>query len=236
MTSHPKWRLRARAALEAYFHNHSFPRLTLGLIVAISGFVGFLLSHLLLHRGFEEMWLRYPLAVLGGYGAFLVLLRLWVEIERMRYDPVRAAVPIDPEGKTEPPVRHGTWERGGSSWFDWLDVTELFMFEEGCLVIGLIALVLGLLAGAVGMFFSFVMAGSELMAEVCLDAFVAGLFYRHLKIAAKEHWLGTAVKHTWISALLTAGGLGLMGYFLGLLVPGSHSIGLALKELWSQVR
>ena len=52
---------------------------------------------------------------------------------------------------------------------------------------------------------SFVMAGPELLAEVFLDAVVVTILYRHLKTAAKEHWPGTAVKRTWISALLTAG-------------------------------
>ncbi len=70
------------------------------------------------------------------------------------------------------------------------------------------------------------------MAEVCLDAFVVGMLYRHLKIAAMEHWLGIAVKRTWISALLTAGGLGLAGYFLGLLAPDTHSLGPALKAIF----
>ncbi len=44
MDSHPKWRLRARAALETYFRNRSYPRFILALLVAVSGFAGFLLS------------------------------------------------------------------------------------------------------------------------------------------------------------------------------------------------
>lgn len=233
MTSHPKWRLRARAALEAYFHRHSFPRLTLGLIVALAGFAGFLISHALLYLGFVEMWLRYPLAVLGGYGVFLVLLRLWVEIERIRYDPKMAAVPTDAsDGKIDLPIRRAPFEKDRSSWLDWLDVPELFAFEEGCLLGCVIALVVGLVAGVTGLLFSFVMAGSELLAEVCLDAFVVSLLYRHLKTAASEHWLGTAVKRTWISASLMAAGLGLFGYFLGLLAPQSHSLGPALEAIF----
>jgi len=205
----------------------------LGLIVTIAGFAGFLLSHALLYRGFGEMWLRYPLAVLGGYGVFLVLLRLWVEIERIRYDPKTAAIPVDlSDENVETPVRRIPYEKDRSSWLEWLDVVEIPLFEEGCLVFCVAALVIGLLAGAVGMLFSFVMAGSELMAEVCLDAFVVGLLYRRLKIAAREHWLGTAVKRTWVHALIAAGGLGLIGYFLGLMAPQSHSIGSALKAIF----
>ena len=80
MHSHRKWRLRARAGLEAYFHDRSFPRFGLGLIVTIAGLAGFLISHFLLHHGFEEMWLRYPLVVTVGYLVFLGQLRLWAEL------------------------------------------------------------------------------------------------------------------------------------------------------------
>ncbi|MEO8615617.1 MAG: hypothetical protein ABI600_10775 [Luteolibacter sp.] len=49
MDSHPKWRLRAHAALEAYFRERSFSRLTLALLVTVAGFAGFLISHFLLY-------------------------------------------------------------------------------------------------------------------------------------------------------------------------------------------
>ena len=87
MDTHPKWRLRARTALETYFRNRSFPRLTLGLLVTVAGLAGLFLSHELLRFGVEEMWIRYPLAVIVGYAVFLIQLRIWVEIERTRYQP-----------------------------------------------------------------------------------------------------------------------------------------------------
>ncbi len=76
------------------------------------------------------------------------------------------------------------------------------------------------------------MAGPELLAEVFLDAVVVSIFYRHLKTAAKEHWLGTAVKRTGISVLLTAVGLSLLGAFLDNIAPHSNSIGPALREIF----
>ena len=148
MDTHPKWRLRARAALEAYFRKRSFPRLTLGLIVAIAGFAGFLISHVLLHRGMAEMWQRYPLAVLGGYGVFLILLRLWVEIERIRYDPTQVAISTEPPDERNAPVLQGPFQKDRSSWLDWLDLPTSLDFGEGCAFGCLIALVVGLAAGA----------------------------------------------------------------------------------------
>lgn len=231
MDPHPKWRLRARAALEAYFRKRSFPRFILGLLVIIAGLAGFLISHVLLHHGVGAMALRYPLAVGCGYLVFLGLLRLWVEIERSRCDPrqldLSSAPPADDRG--HPPS--WTFPNQRSSWLDWLDVSDLFVPEEGCLIGCALALVLGAIFGAASFLVTFITAAPELLAEVFLDAFVVTMLYRHLKSAAKEHWLGTAVKRTWISALLTAATLGITGACLDSLAPHSHSIGPAVKEI-----
>ena len=231
MDSHPKWRLRARSALEAYFRNRSFPRLTLGLIVTIAGFAGFLISYALLHHGFEEMLFRYPVAVAGGYLAFLGLLRLWVEIERVGYDPRQVAISTDPPEEKETASLLDQWSRKDHGWLDWLDLVEIPVLEDGCLVGCLFAFLIGLVAGVASILFSFIMAAPELLAEVFLDAVVVTMLYRHLKTAAREHWLSTAVKRTWISALLTAGALSLLGLCLDGLAPHSDSIGPALKEI-----
>ena len=236
MDTSRKWRLRARAALEAYFRDRSFPRFGLGFIVMVAGSVGFLTSHFLLHHGFEEMWLRFPLAVVSGYMVFLAQLRLWVEIERARYDPREVEIPTDfsNDGESDhPPFRRFT--NDSSSWLDWLDLPgSVFELDEGCLVGFVFVFLFGLLVGAIGILFSFIMAAPELLAEVFLDAVVVTMLYRHLKIAAKEHWLGTAVKRTWKSAVVTAAASSLLGLVLAVLAPNSHSIGPALKEILAE--
>lgn len=232
MDSHPKWRLRARAALEAYFRNRSHPRFTLGLLVVVAGIAGFLISHMLLHLGFEDMWLRYPVAVIGGYVTFLVQLRIWVEIERAGYDHNQVTITTDlPREKEPTPLLESRLPRDRGSWLDWLDAPGFFDVGDGCVIGCLCALILGALAGVGSLLFSFIMAGPELLAEVFLDAVVVTMLYRHLKTAAREHWLGTAVKRTWRSALLIAAALGLIGGCLSLLAPNSHAIGPALKEI-----
>src|ERR687893_1864665 len=67
------------------------PRLLVSLILLLTGLAGFLVSYLLLHSGMTRMWLRYPLAILFAYCVFLLLLRLWLALQR----PRRAAVEID---------------------------------------------------------------------------------------------------------------------------------------------
>lgn len=58
------------------------PRVLMSLILAATGAAGFLVSFALLHAGVERMWLRYPVAVLVAYGVFLLLLRVWLYLQR----------------------------------------------------------------------------------------------------------------------------------------------------------
>ena len=237
MASSRNWRLRARAALEAYFRDRSYPRFILVLLVTIAGFVGFLISHTLLHHGVEEMWLRYPLAVIGGYLVFLAQLRLWVEIERARYDPNQVEIPTDFSNdtpSTPPPTNRFT--KDSESWLDWLDLPgSVCELDDGCLVGCVFVFLFGLLVGAVGLVFSVIIAAPELLAEVFLDAVVVTMLYRHLKTAAREHWLGTAVKRTWKSAVVTAAASSFLGLVLAVMAPNSHSVGSAVREIFGEM-
>ncbi len=60
----------------------------MSLILLVTGLVGFLVSFVLLRAGLGRMWLRYPLAVIAAYVAFLLLLRLWLFYQRrVRREP-----------------------------------------------------------------------------------------------------------------------------------------------------
>ena len=58
----------------------------MSLIVACTGAAGFVASFLLLHLGLRRLWPRYALAVVFAYGVFLLLVRLWLAIQRRRLD------------------------------------------------------------------------------------------------------------------------------------------------------
>lgn len=235
--SHPKWRLRARAALETYFQNRSYPRLTLLLLVSLAGCAGFLISSGLLHFGWHEMAVRYPLAVLGGYAVFLIQLRIWVEIERTRYQPNDVQISTEPPEEIHESTLLDRLQRSEpTSWLDHLNFSDIFIPEEGCLFGCLFAVVIGVIGGAVTLVASFILAGPGFLAEVFLDAVVVSMLYRHLKNAAREHWLGTAVRKTWSSVAMTAVALGVVGFCLDEFAPDSHSIGPAVQELIHQWR
>jgi hypothetical protein len=57
------------------------------------------------------------------------------------------------------------------------------------------------------------------------------VLYRRLRIAAEEHWLGTAIRKTWISALIIAVLLAIAGMCLESLAPGARSIGPAIHRI-----
>ncbi len=55
-----------------------YPRLQMSLLVGLTGLAGLFASVLMLHAGVDAMGVRYPLATGAAYGAFLILLWLWL--------------------------------------------------------------------------------------------------------------------------------------------------------------
>jgi hypothetical protein len=223
-----KWRERARRALEKYFARRSAPRLILSLILILTGLASLIVSLELLRAGLMAMWVRYPIAVLAGYGSFIGLLRLWLKFERGRFDP-RAEEFESAIAPTPSPAATSNWKERlpRRRWYDWLDFPDVFDLDEGCLI----ALLLGVVVALIGLAVFAILSAQAFIAEVFLDAFIVSVLYRRLRIAAREHWLGTAVRRTWILALLTAALLSLAGWCLEKAAPGSHSIGPALDRL-----
>ena len=199
----------------------------LSVIVGFTGLFGFLVSFLLLRLGAVEMWLRYPVAVIAAYGVFLGLVRIWVELERMRFqsdDPDVLDALENPNRKTE--WKNWIGDRD-CSWLRWLG-HGLEGGGEGCLVM----LAIGLLFGVVFAVITVLLDAPALLAEVYLDAFLVSALYRRLRIASNEYWLGTAVKKTFWSVLIIAVCLSLAGWLLQFAAPGTHSIGPAIHKLW----
>lgn len=227
MNEPEKLRDRARQGLEDYFRKRSYPQVTLGLVLVITGLAGFGLSYFLLRAGMTEMWLRYPIAVLGAYGIFLLLMRIWVEIERRQLHPNDPAIREALE-KATPRYPQTRVDEGKGSWLDWLDIPDISL-DEGCLPI----LLLGVVVGLVALLVTALLGAPALLAEVFVDAFLAGVLYRRLKIAAREHWLGTAIRKTWLFVLGTAALLAFLGLLLTIAAPGSQTIGQAIEYFFT---
>jgi hypothetical protein len=143
-----KWRERARRALEKYFARRSAPRLILSLILILTGLASLIVSLELLRAGLMAMWVRYPIAVLAGYGSFIGLLRLWLKFERGRFDP-RAEEFESAIAPTPSPAATSNWKERlpRRRWYDWLDFPDVFDLDEGCLI----ALLLGVVVALIGL-------------------------------------------------------------------------------------
>lgn len=171
------------------------------------------------------MWLRYPLAVVFAWAAFLLLMRAWVEVER-RYLPDK-----DLEGLLHlPDPGEGERLEPDSSWFDWIELP--LEAEEGCLIQVCLIAVIILLGFAFFGIVSVVISAPALLAEVFLDAVLVAALYRRMKLIERRWWLGGAIRQTWGPVLLTALGLMIVGYAMQVAVPHAVSIG----DVWWHYR
>lgn len=222
-------RERLQHALQGYFERKSLPRLIITGILIFTGIFGFALSYSLLKMGVIEMWIRYPIAVLVSYGAFLGLLRIWVEVEFSRFrvdDPEIQAAMTDMSRREQ---KKWIRETSDTGWLDWLDLPD-FGDGEGCLIFILVGVGIGLIAVGV----MTVLGAPALVAEVFLDLFVVSLLYRRLQHAGREHWLGTAVGRTWHLALWAAVLMALAGFLLQFLAPETTTLGPAIRTVWEK--
>ncbi len=73
----------------------SSPRLQVSLILGLTGLAGLLTSFSLLHAGITWMWIRYSIAILVAYGAFLLMLRLWLWLQHQSWDAAVDPTAID---------------------------------------------------------------------------------------------------------------------------------------------
>lgn len=233
MNTPSRQRNRLTNALDAYFRKRTLTRFIIWILLLLTGVSGFLFSYGLLKLGMDAMAIRYPVAVMAAYGVFLGLIRLWVELERGRFNPgsfeftreVRTASENVPgsEGK-----RLKTSSR---DWLDWLDLPrglDIPTDQDGCLMV----LLFLLLIGAVAALIVWLLNAEMLIAEGFVDTFLVVGLYRRLRVATKEHGLGMTIRKTWIKAVIAAAILGLCGSILQKSVPGAKSIGPALRELF----
>lgn len=79
-----------------HLQRHSYPRLQMALIVALTGGIGFLASFTLLHLGMNGMALRWPLALGLAYAGFLGLLGLWLRWQAHGGDDLSALPDLMP--------------------------------------------------------------------------------------------------------------------------------------------
>lgn len=188
----------------------------MSLIMLVTGAVGFLCSFALLLAGTDSMLARYPIAISVAYGAFLLQMWVWL---RWRDHLVDA---IDLPG--DAPLRHATGGTGGSA--DWsgtgggaggggasaswspmpspsgssdhcahVDVLDAVGDEGGLPLLAVLALSAVALTCLVATGWV-VWTAPALMAELIVDAAIAGGLYRRMQGAQAEGWWWLCIRHT----------------------------------------
>ncbi|CAH0226217.1 hypothetical protein [Stenotrophomonas lactitubi] len=231
--------MRARRQLQ----HRGWPRVQMALIVVLTGAAGFLASHVLRLAGMDAMLLRYPLAVLMAYGVFLLLMWIWI---RWRWDAVADGLSSGPGGGGSPGSPwsgSGGHSGGGGASASWgeaaassrmgTDSTSLLDVADGeaglplLAILGIIALVATVLLASVWVVWS----APVLMAELLVDAAIAGGLYKRMQGMQEQGWWRLCLSHT-IWPLL-----GLLVFFAALgwlaqeLAPGAVSLMQVFKAL-----
>jgi hypothetical protein len=228
-----KPRRKALAEMRKRFIEKSYPRLVVFLILAASGIVAFAVSVLTLAFGLDEMGLRYFVATAAGYLAFLLLIRVWIALHRMGKN-VDLGWDIDPgipdlgETSSTDAAFGGGRSGGGGASGDWdspsLDVGTIDVDVDLDAALPVILAVACLLGSVLAMFYV-VSVAPVLLAEVALDAALVMGIYRKLRKEDARHWLGSALRHTWLPATIAAVCLWLTGMALQWAIPDARSIG-----------
>ena len=187
---------------------------------------GFIVSFALLSAGMTSMPVRYAISGITGYISFLALLGVYITWKRRldgidlapdALDLASHALPSGGEGALEPSGIASTSD--GGSWLDGFD-------ELGWVVLALVAALAGLVA--VG---SIVWTAPALLAEVLVDALIVSSVSRHLADSERRDWTMTAIRRTWLPAIVIVAGIVVAGWALQQAVPDAVSIGPALRAL-----
>ena len=195
------------------------------------------------------MLLRYPMAVLLAYGVFLLLMWIWI---RWRWDNVLDGLSADvgsgspsPRGSAVESPWSGVGGRsgGGGASASWnesarvsgddageLPLTGLAEDEAGLpllAILGLVALVATVLLASVWIVWS----APVLMAELLVDAAIAGGLYRRMQGMQEQGWWRVCVTHTIWPLLGLLVFFTVVGSLAQELAPGAVSLAQAFRAL-----
>ncbi|MEB2230155.1 hypothetical protein [Xanthomonas campestris] len=199
--------LQTRQRLE----RDGWPRLQMSAIVMITASGGLLSSHLLRNGGIDAMVVRYPLATLAAYGLFLLLMWAWVRWRNDMDDAYEELLDhsIDLDGGSTPTTPG--WTGGGgssgagnsgtggarvSSGLSEGDaLPDLIDGDAGLPVLAIVALLAASVAALVAAVWV-VWSAPVLMAELLVDAALAGGLYRRMRGIQAQGWWWLCVRHT----------------------------------------
>lgn len=251
-------RERKIESLRRRLQRKSYPRLHASLILLLTGLTGFLVSFALLRLGLTAMWLRYPVAILVAYGMFLILLRVWLSLNRPRdwyldkvVDTTLEVVSSDSNVVSGPDFGGGGDFAGGGAGGSWQTVSTVtstkssvstfttakssgssgFSFDVDLEDAWVLVLVVVALAAALIVALYVVYIAPLLLAEILLDGVLLAGLYKRVKTIEHRHWLRGALRRTAIPAGLVVVFFIIAGFAMQKVAPEASSIG----EFWKHI-
>jgi hypothetical protein len=211
-------RQRLIEEMRAHLERDSFLRVEILFVLCVAGSIAFLTSAFTLWAGLTSMAMRYALAVLSGYGGFLVMLRAWLEYRQGIWDE-RLAGSENMADFTPGPPDFFLDGGGDSPRFFFLDLDDLWW---------LVLLICALLGALITIGYV-IYDAPQLLAEVALDAGLVSAMYHRIRQEPQPHWSRAALRRTWIPATILIFFMSIAGYAMEHLVPHARSIGDVLR-------
>ena len=223
-------RRKAIRALRVYFAEKRWSRLAMTFILLLTGAAGVAASWGMLRLGLQQMWTRYPLAVLIAWTAFLLLVWLWMQVERRCFTADEQIEKLL-KGRDPKEAMRRLKDDDDSYVLDWFDAVPDVGDTEGCVVIVIAVAVIGLVFLAITAIINVLVAAPVLFAEVFVDAILIGALYKRIKPLHDQWWVAGAVRRTFRSVALTAAALFICALIFSFFAPNAKSIGGVLAHL-----
>jgi hypothetical protein len=242
---HPKPRHEMLREIRSRFVAGLYPRLTVLVLIGLSGAAAWGVSTALFRLGTHQMAFRYATATAAGYVVFLVLIKIWIELRRPRESlDGLDLVPDLPIGNAGVPTGEanvgfsGGSSGGGGSGGSWgspaepggidlpVDIPDV---DDAWPIVAAIVIAIVVLFGAAAALFYVVYYAPLLLAEVALDAALVTGIYRRLRKQDARHWLESAIRHTWKPAAVMMVCLVLLGLAIQWADPSARTIGDVLR-------
>lgn len=180
-------------------------RFHVSLILIFSIFCGWLSDLLLLKTGLNLIILRYPLAVVGAYAAFMFAVWVWIEYSGIReYVNERKCEELIGDDVSETP------EKRSENYLDWLNVGDPGA-SEGC-----ITFIAVLLAAVIIFYFfgGYLLANAAVFfAEIVVELLLAAGLLRGLNRVESSGWMLSVMNATFWSFIFTLSVAVLFGWW-----------------------
>lgn len=207
-----------RLGFRRHFQRQHSLRWHMSLLLLVSAGAGFACSRLLLNHGWDSVLGRYPLAVLVGYVAFLLCLRIWLQWVRWQYSEAELA-----QFELEPGSPASGNKRERDNILDWFDVPgDADGF--GCLLIALLLLVAAVLGGA----WLLISDAGLLLTDIAVQFLFTGWLTRRLKYLSNAHWFQSVLSATFWPLLWTFLAALLLAVVISMVCPEASTLREAL--------